>query len=358
MQEVGTSSGLRWGCTGLLLFQILSAIPDLQKVLDYSTSTVPQEGETYKWEKDDLQNLFTAAIQSLGQRRLVCFIDALDECEEDQIRDMVDFLERLGQLAISSQIHFHVCLSSRHYPNISISNGIQLILEEQEDHAQDIAKYLDSALKAGRGKQCEAIKEEIRKRSSGIFLWVILVVQILNKEYDHGRVHALRRRLGEIPDGLDRLFEDILTRDEENIKELILCLQWILYARRPLKREEVYHAILSGTDPEELLTTNLEETTTQDMDRFILSCSKGLAETTKLKACTVQFIHESVRDFLLGKNGFNKLKLELGHGRSQDRLKQCCCDYMAMATSKYLPSSMASEAISSERAEEAPRTVF
>ncbi len=332
-----------------LLFQILKAIPDLQIVLDCLRSTVP-EGEFYRWEKDDLQSLFAAVIQSLGQRRLTCFIDALDECEEDQIRELVTFLERLGQLAISSQTQFQVCLSSRHYPYISIRNGIQLILEGQEGHFQDIARYLSSELKAGRGKQFEAIKEEILKRSSGIFLWVALVVQILNKEYDHGRVHALWRRLREIPDGLDKLFEDILTRDRENMEELVLCLQWILYAKRPLKREEIYHAILSGTDPEALSISNSEEITAQDMERFILSCSKGLAETTKLKAQTVQFIHESVRDFLLGKNGFNKLNLELGFGRSQDRLKQCCHKYMAVDTSKYLPPSMALQTASSEEA--------
>lgn len=194
-----------------LLFQILKAIPDLQVLLDCLRSTVPG-GEFYRWEKDDLQSLFAAAIQSLGQRRLTCFIDALDECEEDQIRDLVTFLERLGQLAISSQIHFHVCLSSRHYPYISIRNGTQLTLEGQEGHVQDIARYLSSELKAGRGEQSDAIKEEILKRSSGIFLWVALVVQILNKEYDHGRVHALWRRLREIPDGTGQIIRGHLDK--------------------------------------------------------------------------------------------------------------------------------------------------
>ena len=94
------------------------------------------------------------------------------------------------------------------------------------------SRYLSSELKAGRGKQSDGIKEEILKRSSGIFLWVVLVVQILNKEYDHGRVHVLWRRLRGIPNGLDKLFEDILTRDQENMEELVLCLQWILYSHQ------------------------------------------------------------------------------------------------------------------------------
>ena len=330
-----------------LLFQILKLFPHLQTVLDCLRPNVPREGEIYRWEKYDLQNLFTAAIQNLGQRRLICFIDALDECEEDQIRDLVAFLENLGRLATSLRIHFYVCLSSRHYPHISIENGVELTLEDQEDHTHDITRYLNGTLRTGRGKQSEQIKEELLQRSSGVFLWVVLVVQILNKEYDHGRIHGLRKRLREIPDGLEKLFEEILTRDQENMKELILCLQWILYAKYPLRQEEVYYAILSGTDPKALTSTS-EEITTQDMERFILSCSKGLAETTRLKERTVQFIHESVREFLLGKHGLNKLKLELECGLSQDRLKQCCYNCMMIDTSEYLPSSMELPTASSE----------
>jgi ankyrin repeat protein len=341
-----------------LLYQLLKTFPDLQIILKDFESRFPQDGGSYTLEEEDLKAMFTAAIKSLKQRRLICFIDALDECDEDEIRDLVTFLEKLGQLATLSQIHFIVCLSSRHYPYISIKNGVELILEGQEGHVQDIARYLNSELRAGSGKQFEEIKEEILTRASGIFLWVALVVQIMNKEYDHGRIHALRRRLREIPDGLDKLFEDILTRDRENTKELILCLQWILYAKRPLRREELYYAILSGTDHETLSVPHSDGITVQDMDRFILSCSKGLAETTRLKAQTVQFIHESVRDFLLGKTGVNKLELELGPSQSHERLKQCCCIYMKSDISNYLPPSGALPVASTPQAGDLRRLVF
>ena len=194
-----------------LLFQVLKAIPKLQNLLDSLKSTVPPE-DSHTWDEDSLRDLFATAIQGLGQRDLICFIDALDECGEGQIRELVAFLEQLGEIATSSQIGFHVCLSSRHYPHVSIQNGIEMTLQDQEGHFQDIDRYLTSELKVGGGAQSLKIKEEILERSSGIFLWVALVVQILNKEYDHGRVHALRKRLREIPDGLDKLFEDILMR--------------------------------------------------------------------------------------------------------------------------------------------------
>ena len=321
-----------------LLFQLLEYLPDLQDVFGFLPPTAPI-GESCRWETETVKTLFQHAIEKLGRRCLTCFIDALDECEEDQARDMVAFFEQLGQLAVSSHVRFRVCFSSRHYPHITIENGIQLVLEDQEGHDRDIANYLHTELKAGRSKQVEQIKTEILEKASGIFLWIVLVVQILNREYAHGHMHALRKRLNEIPTRLEDLFQEILTRDGQNMEELILCLQWILYARRPLKREELYYAILAGTQPEELTAWSSEDITIQDFERFILSSSKGLVEMTKSKNPTVQFIHESVRDFLKG-NGFQQFRSNLGSdfvGLSHERLKQCCQNYLRIDTSDHLP---------------------
>lgn len=66
-----------------------------------------------------------------------------------------------------------------------------------------------------------------------------------------------------------------------------------------MNREELYYAIPSGTESEYITAWDPEELTTSDMDRFLLDSSKGFAETVKSKDKTDQFIHESVRDFLL-----------------------------------------------------------
>lgn len=75
------------------------------------------------------------------------------------------------------------------------------------------------------------------------------------------------------------------------------------------------------------------------MERFILSSSKGLAGVPKSKSKTVQFIHESVRDYLLKGKGFDTLRAGLGNisGQSHDKLKECCKTYLALDKSEYLP---------------------
>ncbi|RVD85474.1 uncharacterized protein DFL_003795 [Arthrobotrys flagrans] len=72
------------------------------------------------------------------------------------------------------------------------------------------------------------------------------------------------------------------------------------------------------------------------MRRFILSSSKGLAELTKSPDQTVQFIHESVRGFLLRENGLDDLRSEHGSLNSHEILKQCCFNYMKINMSNAL----------------------
>jgi len=218
-----------------------------------------------------------------------------------------------------------------HYPHITINKGLSLVLEGQEGHIQDITNYIDSELKIGHSKLAESIRVELREKASGVFMWVVLVVDILNKEHDSGRIHVLRQRLRDIPGDLHELFRDILTRDYHNKNELLLCIQWLLFARQPLKPEQLYFAILSGIESEGVSKWDSDEISIDVIKRFILNSSKGLAEITKSRAPSVQFIHESVRDFLLKENGLRELWSDLGsdfQGQSHQRLKQCCLNNM------------------------------
>ncbi|RYP19648.1 hypothetical protein DL765_003241 [Monosporascus sp. GIB2] len=325
--------GLEKSTTGMyrsLLLQLLESIPGLDAIFDQLRLTVwPRDGQM-QWSVKSLKDLFEQAVQSLGQSRVVCFIDALDECDEDQIRDMFLSFERIGELAVASNIWFQVCFSSRHYPYITVARGLVLSLEGQPGHEQDIANYVGSELLIGHSKIAEEIRAEVQAKASSVFMWVVLVVDILNREYHQGRIYALRRRLREIPADLHGLFRDILTRDARDRDELILCIQWIHCAKRPLRPEELYFAVLAGTDPESLGPRNQEIVTHAIIQRFLLDSSKGLAETTKSKSPVVQFIHESVRDFFKY-NGLGEIWLDVGdrfHGESHEQLKECCLKYI------------------------------
>ncbi|PVH69241.1 hypothetical protein DL98DRAFT_400135, partial [Cadophora sp. DSE1049] len=319
-----------------LLLQLLERLPALQSIFDSLSLSSSSFRADHQWNVESLKTLLEQAIRSLGDNFVVCLIDALDECEEEQVRDMIQFFEHIGDLAISNGIRFQVCFSSRHYPYITIRNGLELELGGQRGHrghSHDITNYVETELQIGKSKLAQQIRVELQEKASGIFMWVVLVVRILNKESDRGQVHTLRRKLREIPGDLHELFRDILTRDTHNKDGLVLCIQWILFAKQPLSPEQLYHAILSGVDPEVVAEWDPEEITKDVVKRFILDSSKGLAEVTASKNQRVQFIHESVRDFLLNENGLGKIWPELGsnfQGQSHERLKQCCFNYISI----------------------------
>ncbi|KAI1166932.1 hypothetical protein F5B18DRAFT_659554 [Nemania serpens] len=278
-----------------LLLQLLEKLPDLQEVLDLPGRFSQGHKNDTPWEIDVLQGLFSAAVAKLGRRRVTCFVDALDECGESQVREMVEYFEQLGQSVLDTEGKLYICFSSRHYPSICIQNSQTLTLEDQPGHSQDLEKYVRSKLRAGQGKDVESVRTKLLQKAAGVFMWIVLVVNILNEEFQRGRIFAVKRRLEETPAELSKLFKDILKRDNKNMADLLLSIQWILYAKRPMKPEEFYYAVVAGLDPtpENLAQWDPERITADDMNRFVCSSSKGLAEITKSQARTVQFIHES-----------------------------------------------------------------
>ncbi|CAH0047183.1 unnamed protein product [Clonostachys solani] len=314
-----------------LLLQLLEGFPDLQRLLD-GPELIPRN-EMGCPPLNVLKDLFRTAVSSVADRSFTCFIDALDECDEQQVMDMVEFFDELAEHCTENGVRFQVCFSSRHYPYIDIRSGIRMTLENQEGHAKDLEAYIKSQLRIKNPSLVEELIPMLLEKAAGVFLWVALVVDILNEENNRGRL-ALRKRLSEVPSGLSELFKDMLTRNQRDMEELLLSILWILFAQRPLRPTEYYHALWSGLSPKGLVDPEMPTIETSDADdcckRCVTSSSKGLAEITKAKQPTVQFIHESVRDFLLKDKGLNDLWPDLGsdfESQGHDRLKSCCHAY-------------------------------
>lgn len=321
-----------------LIIKIIRACPTsdrLDAVLRGLNSSLLRRLKT---DQVALQRLLASLLCKVYQRNIVLVIDALDECLEDDVRDMIAFFQELGDEASIGGWELRIWFSSRHYPHISAERSVELILEGQVGHKQDITRYIFGKLKIGKNEQAERIRQQLQEKAAGIFLWVVLVVDILQKKFDHGHVRGLEAQLKALPDNLSELFRDILSRDESNINELRLCLLWVLHANRPLRQEELYdvlHPSPTALSERASVTEGREEPSADDMARFILSSSKGLAEVTKTKSRTVQFIHESVRDFLRTDQGLVEVWPELRDnplGLCHNDLRQCCSTYLGLCS--------------------------
>jgi ankyrin repeat protein len=324
-----------------LLRQLLTAVPRLKEVLKplAGANSTPKSWQE-DWHLENLKTLFREAVMKLGPDRVTCFIDALDECPEVEIRDMIEFFEELGESTAKEVIGLRVCFSSRHYPQITMMKCQPMILDGQVGHEDDIARFVKSKLKVREGKQAQEVRTAVQAKAKGVFIWVVLVVRILNAESDSGTSNAkLRTCLDRIPAELHDLFQDILQRGIQDNKYLLPILQWISFAQRPLTREELYFAVRSGsTDFIASQPWDPEEDDARAMELFILDSSKGLAEMTKGETPTIQFIHESVRDYLHD-TGFAVLAPDLSGnllGLTHDYLKRCCLNFITESILNHL----------------------
>lgn len=306
-----------------LFVQLLDAVEELHSVLD-KPRQVSANGQ---FSLQKLSSLLFAAVAKLKNRQLYCFIDALDECKDSDMQQMIGFFRDLCDEATEEGVHLNVCFASRHYPALDIPTELQIVLEEAEEHQEDLSKYVRSQ-KFSTGSKVQTIpadvQNDILSKANGVFLWVVLVVEILKKEFLGGRIFAVKKRLKETPRDLSTLFKDIVQRDKQNIDEFLLCLKWILYAKRPLALQEFYFAMLAGIEDSSLQRT--PDVLDEFMHNFLRNTSKGLAELSKGKSPRAQFIHESVRDFLIEQNGFRYI--DPSHDSSpcqiHETLKQCC----------------------------------
>ncbi|KAI1452155.1 hypothetical protein F4805DRAFT_46261 [Annulohypoxylon moriforme] len=328
-----------------LLWDILRTYKHLIRIFD---DVILDDIETDGWKEQHIYNLLGRAIDKLSDQPLVCYIDALDECPEDQIRSMVDHLCKISKRATKPGSGFKICFSSRHYPNISIRNGLSLTLEEQYQHELDMRRYIDSELidQVEKVDQEQAIRIQnmLLQKSSSVFLYVKLVVDRIKKDFDDGKANTktLEKRLDGLPKGLSALYHEMLIRntddmeDDEDKEATRVCLRWVLFALRPLELAELYYAIqlsLDGT-----ASDDEGEVSRETMRRFILSSSKGFVEIVHVNRYkhTVQFFHESVQDYLLNENGYRELYPSLGGsfaGESHDALKQICYKGVKLAAS-------------------------
>ncbi|KAM3416093.1 hypothetical protein BST61_g9574 [Cercospora zeina] len=257
-----------------LLFELFTAFPELQILLDGQRSSD-------EWSLHSLKALLSALIQNIGARTLRLFVDALDECDEQEIQEMVESMGDIEETYLTGSGMLSICFASRHYPSITIRNGVRLNLDKETGHLDDLNKYIaQRLLTQGEGTLVHEIFEGVRRKANGVFLWAALVIDLLNKDIRGGRMSHVKKRLAQIPSGLSALFHDLLRRDNEEMEEFILCIQWILFARETLELQEFYFAMESGLHDRSPRGSvwrpepwHREKVTTDQMMRFTAVCS-------------------------------------------------------------------------------------
>lgn len=277
-----------------LLYQMIDKIPEIYSKLDKRLlGIVRRQG----WFPAVLKDLFKDAVTRLTGETLTCFVDAMDECLADEVEDIVSFFDDLGDYVSTHTKRFRICLSSRLYPNLKSVRSIEIQLEGQRSHNEDIRVYVEKRLVIDSEQLKKDLLRRIKTKARGVFLWVVLVVQLLNNDDRRGNAHEIYDRLEQIPAELSDLFDDLLKRAPHN-QNLRPLLRLLTFSKKPLRFEAMYSALTFENDAvtkKDIVASCFDEST---QEKFILDASKGLVEV--IWPGYVQFMHESVRAYLTG----------------------------------------------------------
>lgn len=87
-----------------------------------------------------------------------------------------------------------------------MDKSLELTVETNPGHEGDIFKYVTDRLKL----RDFAVVDEILKKADGVFLWVCLTTNALDKAYDEGRVEAMGNVLQGLPPDINGLYHTII----------------------------------------------------------------------------------------------------------------------------------------------------
>lgn len=290
----GTNSSLNNATAVLrgLLYLLVSQQPSLASHLRkrYDQAGRSLFEDTNAWIA--VSEMFTSVILDPALRRTCLVVDALDEC----IADLPKLLDLIIHTSSSSS-RIKWLLSSRNELHIqqrlkSIDAQARLSLElkqNAEQVARAVEVYIDEKLSHVDSLEDATlrsqVREVLRQKANGTFLWVALVVQELEKPESWDPLEVVE----EAPVGLhqlyDRMVDQIQQLAKKNSKMCRLLLSIVSVAYRPLHLAELGSLC---TLPGPVSTLN------QNTRTLVAMCGSFLT----IRDNQVYLIHQSAKDYL------------------------------------------------------------
>jgi hypothetical protein len=289
-----------------LILRLLSQNRGLEDVLlnRWDRKTKQFTEDINVWQT--LWDFFLEMLDHCRPRKVYVVIDALDECED---KDMADFLGRVVRRgSYLSRVKWLLTsrpLDSAEQKLWTGTDQIGVSLELNSKHvARGVQAYIAAkVLELDRRKHCGEtlrvrLKAELTLRAEATFLWVSLVCKALESI----PAEKALARVSDTPEGLVPFYQQAFqqlngSREHEACKHILKVL---MLAYRPLHVSEL-GGLTNNTDGEEAVR------------RLVNQCSSFVLSRKN----SVEFVHQSARDYLGGKDCQSPLDSLTPYGHSE-----------------------------------------
>jgi hypothetical protein len=215
--------------------------------------------------------------------RLYLIIDAVDESDDEHRQSVLQLL-------------FDLCLKLEHCiikvfvasrPMVSIGN-FHNVIKIHEQTKGDISRLARSFLRdLNFGNHLVRAQKHIEDKAEGVFVWVQLVKEELQRFRRDETEDKLFEFLTELPTELDGFYIRILgklrgrKRDPRLLENAKTMFQFALFARRPLTVDELRHAlgIKANSDAEFMVSDeHFRSQLINEIEQHVIDCGGNLFE--------------------------------------------------------------------------------
>ncbi|KAI0010773.1 hypothetical protein F4779DRAFT_626929 [Xylariaceae sp. FL0662B] len=327
-------------------YLISAVMPELLRTAantpDTQVLSEPNHVELLRWFRRLLQ-------QASSSSRLFFLIDGLDEFDGDH-QEIVDLITSSAK---NNNVKFLV--SSRPIPVcvdvFSQSPTLHLHDLTRGDIQKYVEDHLQESFKKRHSLEMSELVDEVVDKSSGVFLWVVLVARsLLNGLRNYDNIKELRERLDELPSNLKELYAHMLEqvpskyrRGASELFQTVILAANVQASEFRLSPLQLYFAF---QDRELLLKTPIKQITHNEMtskidevDGRLRSRSMGLLEVRLLsrvktnrfapgpvKIHSIDFIHKTAVEFLQAKevwDGIIQLTSNTGFDPAANLFRSC-----------------------------------
>lgn len=293
-----------------LLHQLFSAKPEL---VEHAMADYKVDGKTLLQLFQKLWNILIKATADPDAGKVICVLDALDECAETgryQIISAVKAFEReTSSSNISSQLKF--LLTSRPYFDIErrfadLVHDLPTIRLHGENESEAISSEIDIVIKSKvlelgtelvlDDSEQLTLQNELLSMTHRTYLWLKLIVEVIRDEISLTK-KRIKHIVSTLPATVDQAYEAILSRvKNKDKKKAQKLLHLVLIAVRPLTLGEMNIALAI-----EDLHRSREDLDLENEGRFRSAIRNLCGLFVSVVDRKIYLIHQTAREFLLAK---------------------------------------------------------
>ncbi|KAF6815662.1 NACHT and ankyrin domain protein [Colletotrichum musicola] len=316
-----------------LLHQLLTQDPT-GRLIDRAKSAYQQAGKNMSKAPGQLWKLLLDCAEAPEVGEIICLIDALDECQEQERRILIDLLKGFygdekrfanipnPKFLVTSRPYdkikhpFRALLTLVHHPvYIPFHGSDKIDAISRETHF-----VIDEKVCQLTGRFTQDVRTKISNRLKDMhdtsYPCLHLVFQIIeDSPTDYSRPSNLESLLRDLPTEVVAAYEKILNKacNSNNRRKMELLFEILLDADEPLCIEAVDHALiiaLRETEVESMRAVqedtwgdSFEQTLGNLTGFLVIASTKNVAISPHVVVCepnaTVAFSHQTVQEFLI-----------------------------------------------------------